>query len=66
MATPLFTGAGGLCMGGGACSGLAPSMILAMVRADAAAQPSSYGFTNDPNSPNGTRYYGYLLYTGGY
>lgn len=26
----------------------------------------AYGFIGDPNSPSGTRYYGHLLYGGGY
>ena len=42
------------------------SNILNTPQADAAARPSSYGFTNDPRTPNGTRYYGYLAYAGGY
>jgi hypothetical protein len=40
--------------------------IISKLRADAAARPSSYGFTNDPSSPNGSRYYGYMLYAAGY
>jgi subtilisin len=36
------------------------------LRSDAAAQPASYGFTGDPNSPINTRYYGHLVYAGGY
>ena len=65
MASPHVAGAAALCISTGACMGT-PGQIMAKILADAAAQPASYGFTNDPNSPNGTRYYGYLIYVGGY
>jgi subtilisin len=65
MATPHVSGAVALCIASGACSG-SPSQIIAKLRADAAAQPASYGFTGDPNNPVAGRYYGYLLYVGGY
>jgi hypothetical protein len=29
-------------------------------------QPIAYGFSGDPNAPIAGRYFGYLLYTGGY
>ena len=29
-------------------------------------QPSGYGFADDPNSVIGDRYFGYLIYAGGY
>ena len=66
MASPHVAGTVALCIGSGACSGLSPSGIIAKLRADAAARPAAYGFKDDPNSPNGTRYYGYLVYAGGY
>lgn len=43
-----------------------PAQVMAKLRDDAKAQPTSYGFTDDPNSPNGSRYYGYLGYAGSY
>jgi subtilisin family serine protease len=66
MASPHAAGVAALCIGSGACSGLSPAQIMAKLRSDAAAQPASYGFTDDPNSPYGTRYYGYLVFAGGY
>lgn len=66
MAAPHIAGAAALCIGSGACSGLTPSQIIAKLRSDAAVQPLTYGFLGDPNSPNGTRYYGNLIYGGSY
>ena len=50
-----------------------PAEIMTELRSDAATRTGSdssvsgyYGFTNDPNTPNGSRYYGYLEYAGGY
>lgn len=66
MASPHVAGTAALCIAG-PCAGMTPSDIMAKLRADAAAQPASYGFTDDPNPPtNGTLYYGYLVYAGGY
>lgn len=65
MATPHVSGVAALCIATGACTG-SPSSVISKLRADAAAQPGSYGFTGDPNSPSGGRYYGYLTYAGGY
>ena len=59
-------GTAALCIASGACAGLSPSQIIAKLRTDAAARPSTYGFQDDPNRPNGSRYYGYLVYAGGY
>jgi hypothetical protein len=39
---------------------------MATLRGDAQKQLASYGFTNDPRSPSGNRFYGYLGYAGGY
>lgn len=66
MASPHVAGTVALCIGSGACTGMTPSQIIAKMRNDAAARPASYGFTDDPNSPNGSRYYGHLVYAGGY
>ncbi|HEY9693070.1 MAG TPA: S8 family peptidase [Oculatellaceae cyanobacterium] len=66
MASPHVAGAVALCIASAKCANLTPSQIITKMRNDAAAQPASYGFKNDPNSPNGDRYYGNLLYTGGY
>ena len=50
-----------------------PAQVMTKLRSDAATRTGSnssvsgyYGFTNDPNTPNGSRYYGYLEYAGGY
>jgi subtilisin family serine protease len=66
MASPHVAGAVALCIASGRCANLTPEQIITKLRNDAAAQPTTYGFTDDPNSPNGTRYYGHLMYTGGY
>ncbi len=66
MATPHVAGTVALCIGAGPCAGLTPGQIMAKLRSDAAAQPASYGFTGDPRTPIGNRYYGYLDYVGGY
>jgi subtilisin len=78
MATPHVTGTVALCLSrtqaNGGCAGMTPSQIMAKLRADAAAQASAYGFTGDPNHPitsgpgrhKTTRYYGFLVYAGGY
>lgn len=66
MASPHVAGAVALCIASGKCANLTPSQIITKMRTDAAAQPATYGFKDDPNSPNGDRYYGNLLYTGGY
>ena len=65
MASPHVAGTAQLCIAG-PCAGMTPTQVRARLRSDAAAQPESYGFKDDPNSPNGSRYYGYLEYAGGY
>ena len=60
MASPHVAGTAALCISSGACSGT-PAQIIQKLRSDAAAQPSSYGFTGVSG-----RYYGYLAYAGGY
>lgn len=65
MASPHVAGTAALCIAG-PCAGMTPAQVRARLRSDAAAQPASYGFIDDPSTPNGTRYYGYLVYAGGY
>jgi subtilisin family serine protease len=66
MAAPHAAGAVALCIARGYCSGLRPAEIISRVRSDAAARPSSYGFTGDPSSPINGKFYGHLVYAGGY
>ncbi|MEX2046506.1 MAG: S8 family serine peptidase, partial [Chloroflexota bacterium] len=66
MASPHAAGTVALCIASSACTGLTPSGIMAKMRSDAAAQPASYGFTGDANSTAGGKYYGHLIYAGGY
>jgi subtilisin len=71
MASPHAAGTVALCIASllpSTCAGLSPSAIIAKIRsdaADAAAPPSSYGFAGDANS-GGAKYYGHLIYAGGY
>jgi subtilisin len=78
MASPHAAGTAALCIAkrdvdgngtfetNGPCTGMTPSQVISKLRSDAEGQPASYGFTDDPNTPNGSRYYGYLEYAGGY
>jgi subtilisin len=72
MASPHVAGTAALCIAGGDCTSasaqtMTPAEIMAKLRSDAAAQPASYGFKEDPkNSPTSTRYYGHLEYAGDY
>jgi subtilisin family serine protease len=65
MASPHVAGMAALCIASGKCTGT-PADIMATLRGDAQKQQASYGFTNDPRTPNGNRFYGYLGYAGGY
>ncbi len=67
MAAPHVAGMAALCIAG-PCNGMLPSEIITKLRADAKAQPASYGFTEDAHQVTtvGSRYYGYLSYAGGY
>ncbi len=71
MAAPHVAGAAALCIASGQCTG-GPSNIISKLRSDArdradsTSLPYYYGFAGDPNRPNSTRYYGYLVYAGGY
>ncbi|HYY34430.1 MAG TPA: S8 family serine peptidase [Gaiellaceae bacterium] len=60
MASPHVAGTAALCIWSGACTGT-PSQIITKLRSDAAAQPASYGFAGVSG-----RYYGSLVYAGGY
>ncbi|HKW78573.1 MAG TPA: S8 family serine peptidase, partial [Candidatus Limnocylindria bacterium] len=69
MATPHVSGAVALCFGengaAGPCAGMTPAQVVQKLRADAQAHATpANGFTGDPNSPVGGRYYGYLLWAG--
>ncbi len=73
MASPHIAGMVTLCLrSGGSCSsGTTPEQIIDKLRQDAQNESPAggspyYGFTYDPNSPNGSRYYGYLAYAGDY
>ncbi len=66
MASPHAAGTVAVCIASGACAGLTPAQIIAKMRADAAARPASYGFFGDPNQPDGIKYFGHLIYAGGY
>ncbi|MGH2500413.1 MAG: S8 family serine peptidase [Candidatus Limnocylindria bacterium] len=65
MASPHVAGAAALCIGSGTCTSSDPKYVIGKLMADAAAQPASYGFAEDAHSTS-TKYYGYLLYAGGY
>jgi subtilisin len=70
MASPHVAGAAALCKATGKCTG-SPASVASKLRQDAAEHSTTsptYGFKGDPNSPipNTTRYYGYLVYAGGY
>lgn len=65
MASPHAAGTAAVCIASGACAGLSPAQIIQKLRADAAARPVSYGFAEDANSTS-TKFYGHLIYAGGY
>lgn len=69
-ATPHATGTVALCIGSGACAGLAPAQIIQRLRSDAAAYNArnpGYGFTGDPlHAPDPNKQYGYLMRAGLY
>jgi hypothetical protein len=65
MASPHAAGTAALCISAGQCTGMPPSYVINKLRFDASVQPSGYGFDGDPN-PVASRYYGYLIYAGGY
>jgi len=65
MASPHAAGTAALCIAAGLCPG-APTDVIQKLRFDASAQGAGYGFSGDPDSPLGDRYYGYLIRAGGY
>jgi subtilisin family serine protease len=70
MASPHVAGAAALCITSGRCSGT-PSEVMTRLLSDAKTKSdtlasSYYGFTDDPNRPNSSRYYGHLVHVGGY
>ncbi|MBI5880170.1 MAG: S8 family serine peptidase [Chloroflexi bacterium] len=71
MATPHVTGVVALCIGNGgtagACNGKTPAQIIQQIRADAQASASvTNGFNGDPLHPVAGKYFGYMVYAGGY
>lgn len=70
-AAPAVAGTVALCIndGGvsGPCAGLTPAQVVAKIRSDSAAYATSTnGFYGDPFRPITGKYYGYLVYAGGY
>ena len=75
MASPHVAGTAALCIATsgttGKCTG-GPSDVMSDLRSDAEARSNDpavspyYGFADDPKTPNGSRYYGYLEYAGSY
>ena len=60
MASPHVAGAAALCIAAGTCAGN-PAATIDQLRSNASVQGIGYGFTGDPDSPVGDRYYGYLI-----
>ncbi len=75
MASPHVAGTAALCIATSGttrkCTG-GPSDVMSDLLRDAESRSNDpavspyYGFTDDPKTPNGSRYYGYLEYAGGY
>jgi len=65
MASPHAAGTAATCIASGACPS-SPRDVIDKLRNDATGQPAGYGFAGDPNSAIGDRFYGYLIYAGGY
>ena len=70
MAAPHVAGAVALCLGNGGspgpCTGMAPSQVIARVRADAELAAPTSGFLGDSLRPVTGRLYGNLVSAGGY
>ena len=60
MASPHVAGTAALCIATGHCPGK-PTDVVTTLRFDASVQGSGYGFSGDPDSALGDRYYGYLI-----
>ena len=65
MASPHAAGTAAVCIASGSCAGFTPAQIIQRLRSDAALRPSAYGFAQDANSAS-TKYYGHLIWAGGY
>jgi subtilisin family serine protease len=69
-AAPHVSGTIALCYGTdarpGPCWDLTPAAIVHRLIADAAAQPSDFGFSGDARTGSPDRYYGYLVYAGAF
>jgi subtilisin len=66
MASPHVAGTAALCIAKGTCNG-SPSNVISKLRSDAQSLPApGYGFVGDPNSPIGSKYFGYLVHAKGY
>jgi len=65
MASPHAAGTAALCIATGNCTG-GPAAVIDKLRFDAAVQTAGYGFLGDPANPIAGRYYGNLIYAGGY
>jgi subtilisin len=65
MASPHVAGTAALCIATANCSGT-PAEVIGKLRTDASHQSFEDGFTGDPNHPIKNRYFGYLVYAGGY
>jgi subtilisin family serine protease len=71
MVTPHVTGTVALCIGSGGtagpCSSMAPGQIIQRIRADAQSHATvGNGFVGDPLRPVPGKYYGFLVWAGGY
>ncbi len=71
MATPHVSGSVALCISSGQCgTNPSPAQIIQKLRADAQTHADgTNGFVGDPNNPDNSikgRYYGYLVWDGGY
>lgn len=71
MATPHVSGVVALCYGNGGttgpCNGLTPAQVIQKIRSDAQAHATlSNGFTGDPLHSVSGKYFGYLVWAGGY
>jgi subtilisin family serine protease len=60
-AAPHAAGLAALCIASGPCARLRPSAIVDRIYADANGTATSFGFTDDPNSAIGGRWYGRLV-----
>jgi subtilisin family serine protease len=65
MASPHVAGTAALCIAAGTCNGTPSDTIISLL-STASVQGPAYGFTGEPPNPAGAKYYGYLVYAGGY